>query len=84
MQHFCNSWHVSNLFVMVSRFNRSLKLVECMVSLHIKLLRPSTNILRILQLILYSLHVIDCGIEDSCSLPQTFVPKDVHLRQLAT
>jgi len=34
MQHFCNSWHVRNLLVMVLRLSISLKLAESIVSLH--------------------------------------------------
>jgi len=33
MQHFCNSWRVRNLLVMVLRVNQSLKLAESIVSL---------------------------------------------------
>ena len=43
MQHFCNSWQVRNLVVMVLRLNKSFKLAEHMVSLLTRLRRPSAN-----------------------------------------
>jgi len=81
MEHFGNSWRVRNLLVMVLRLN---KLAESIMSLHIRLLRPSTNFSRFLQCILHSSHVVDNASEDPFPLPQIFMPKDVHLRQLAT
>jgi len=34
MQHFCNSWCVRNLLVMVLRLNKSLRLAESIISVH--------------------------------------------------
>ena len=69
MQHFCNSWHARNLLVMVLRLNKSVKLAESIVSLHTRLLRPSTNFCHFLHLILHSSHVIDNAREDPFPLP---------------
>jgi hypothetical protein len=81
MQRFCNSWRVSNLLVMVLRLD---KLGESIVSLHTRLLRPSTNFRPFLQCILHSSRVIDNAREDPFLLPRIFMLKEVHLRQLAT
>jgi len=81
MQCFCNSWRVRNLLVMVLRLD---KLAESIVSLHMRLLRPGTNFHPFLQCILHSSCDIDNAREDPFPLPRIFMPKDVHLRQLAT
>jgi len=81
MQHFCNSWHVRNLLVMVMRLN---KLSESILSVHTRLLRPGTNFRPILQCILHSSHVVDNARVVSFPLPRIFMLKEVHLRQLAT
>ena len=81
MQCFCNSWRVRNLLVMVLRFN---KLAKSILSLHTRLLRPSTNFCPFLQCILHSSRVVDNAREDSFPLPRIFMPKEVHLRQLVT
>jgi hypothetical protein len=81
MHRFCNSWHVRNLFVMVLRIN---ELAESIVSLHTRLLRPSTNFHPFLPCILHSLRVVDNAREVPSPLPQIFMLKEVHLRQLAT
>jgi len=44
MLHFCSSWRVINLLVMVLRLNKSLKLADSIVSFHTRLLRPSTSV----------------------------------------
>jgi hypothetical protein len=61
---------------MVLRLN---KLAESIVSLHTRLLWPSTNFGPFLQCILCSSHVVDNAREDPFPLPRTFIPKDVHL-----
>jgi len=66
MQHFCNSWRVRNLLVMVLRLN---KLAENIVGLHTRLLRPGTNFCPFLQCILHSSHVVDNAREDPFPLP---------------
>ena len=71
MQRFSNSWHVRNLLLMVLRLN---KLAESIVSLHTRLLRPSTNFRPFLQCILYSSHVIDNAREDPFLLPRIIMP----------
>jgi len=76
MQRFCNSWRVRNLLVMVLRLKT---LAESIVSLHTRLLRPSTNIRPFLQCILHSSRVVDNAREDPFLLPQIFMPKEVHL-----
>ena len=81
MQRFCNSWRLRNLLVMVLRLN---KLAESIVSLHTRLLRPGTNFCPFPQCILHSSLVINDAREDPILLPRIFMPKDVHLRQLAT
>ena len=81
MQRLYNSRRVRNLLVMVLRLN---KLAESIVSLHTRLLRPSTNYRPILQCILHSSRVVDTARKVPFPLPQIFMPKDVHLRQLAT
>jgi len=81
MQRFCNSWRVRNLLVMVLRLN---KLAESIVSLHTRLLGPSTNFRPFLQCILHSSRVVDNAREDPFPLRRIFMPKEVHLRQLAT
>jgi hypothetical protein len=43
MKHFCNSWRVRNLRVMVLRLMISLNLAESMVILQSRLLRRSTD-----------------------------------------
>ena len=84
MQHFCNSWRVRNLLVMVLRLKQSLMLAESIVSLHTSLLRPSTNFCLFLHCIFHSSSVINNCREDPLLLPRIFMPKDVHLRQLVT
>jgi hypothetical protein len=81
MQHFCNSWRVWNLLVIVLRLNT---LAESIVSLHTRLLRPSINFRPFLQCILHSSRVVDNAREDPFPLPRIFMPKEFHLRQLAT
>ena len=81
MQRFCNSGHVSNLLGLVLRIN---KLAESIGRLHTRLLRPSTNLGPFLRCILHSSRVIANAREDSLPLTQIFIPKEVHLRQLAT
>jgi len=66
---------------MVLRLN---KLAESIVTLHTRLLRPGTNLRPFLQWLLLSLRVIDNAREDPFPLPQIFMPRVVHLRQLAT
>jgi hypothetical protein len=78
---FGNSWGVRNLHVIVLRLN---ELAKSIMSLHTRLLRPSTNICTILQCILHSLRVIDNAREDPSPGHRIFMPKEVHLRQLAT
>jgi len=55
MQRFCNSWCVRNLLVIELRLN---KLAESILSLHTRLLRPSTNFCLFLLCILHSSHVL--------------------------
>jgi len=81
MQRCSNSWRVRNLHVMVLRLNR---LAESIMSLHTMLLRPGTNSPSVLQYILHSSHVINNAREDPFPLPQIFMPKEAHLRQLVT
>ena len=81
MQRCCNSWCIRNLLVMVSRLN---KLAESIVCLHTRLLGPSTNFNPFLQCILHSSSDVDNAREDPFRLPPSFMPKEVHLRQLAT
>jgi hypothetical protein len=81
MQHFCNSWRVRNLLVMVLRVK---KIAESIESLHTRLLRPSTKFRLFLQCILHSSRVIDNARDDPFPLPRIFMPKDVRLRQLPT
>jgi len=69
---------------MVSRLNKSLKLAESVVSLHTRLLRPSTNFDPVIQSVLHSVRIVHNAREDPFPLPGLFMPKDVHLRQLAT
>ena len=57
--------------------------VSCAAT-HTRLLRPSTNFRPFLLGILHSSRVIDNGREDSFLLPQMFMPKEFHLRQLLT
>jgi len=84
MQRFCNSWCVRKLLVMVLRLNKSLKLAESIVSLHTWLLRPSTKFRAFLHCILQYSRVVDNARDDPFLLPRLFMPKEVHLRQLAT
>ena len=58
MQHFCNSWRVWNLLVMVLKLNKPLKLAESIISFHNRLLMPSTTSLPFLYCILRSSHVV--------------------------
>ena len=81
MQCFCNSWRLSNLLVILLRLN---KIAESIVSLHTTLLRPSTNLGFFLQCILHSSRIVNNAREDLFPLPRIFMPKDVHLRKLAT
>jgi len=66
MQRFCNSWHVRNLLAMVLRLN---ELAESIVSLHMRLLRASTNFHPFLQSILHSSCVVDYARDDPFPLP---------------
>jgi len=84
MQHFCNSWRVRNLLVMVLRFNKFLKSAESIMSLHTRLLRPSTNVHSSLQCILHCSRVVNNAREDSFLLSPNFMAKEVHLGQVAT
>jgi len=84
MERFCNSWHVRDILVMVLRLNESLMLAESIESLHTRLLRPSTNFCPFLLCILQTLCVVDNTREDPLPLPWILMPKQVHLRQLAT
>jgi len=52
---------------------------ESIVSLHMRLLRPSTNLHPFLRCILHSSRVIDNAREDPFPLPQILMPKEVHL-----
>jgi len=81
MQHFYNSWHVRNLLVMELRLN---KLAESILSLHTRLIKPCTNFRPFLQCILHSSRGIDHTRQDPFPLPQSFMPKEVHLIQWAT
>ena len=81
MQRFFNSYRVRNLLVMVLRLN---KLAESIVSLHTRLLRPSTNVRPFLQCILHSSRVVDNARKDPFLLPRIFKLVEVHLRQLAS
>jgi hypothetical protein len=72
MQHFCYSWLIRILLVMVLRANR---LAESIVSLHTRLLRPSTNFRPLLQCIHHSSRVDDNAREDPILLPRIFMPK---------
>jgi hypothetical protein len=76
MQRVCNSFRVRNLLLLVLRLN---KIAESIVSLHTRLLRPSTNFRPCQQCILDSSRVVDNARKDPCPLPQMFMPKDVHL-----
>ena len=69
---------------MVFRINKPLKLAESIVSLHTGLLRPCSNFGRILRCVLHSSCVIDNAREDPFPFPRIFMPKEVHLSQLAT
>jgi len=80
MQRCCNSWCIRTLVVMVSRLN---KLAESIVSLHTRLIKPSTNFRPFLQCILHSSSDVHNAREDPFPLPPSFMPKDIHLRQLA-
>ena len=70
--------------MMLLKLIPSLKLAESIVSLHTRLLRPSTNFGPFLHRILHFSHVIDNAREDPFLLPRLFMLKEVHLRQLAT
>jgi len=82
MQRSCNARCVRNLLGMLLQLNESLKLAESIITLHTRLLRPSTNFRTVLQCILHSLCVIDNGTEEHCLLPRMFMPNEVHLRPL--
>ena len=69
---------------MVLRLNEPFKLAQCIVSLHTRLLRPSTNFSPFLRCTLRSSHVMEKAWEDAITLPRIFMLKEVHLRQLAT
>jgi len=84
MQCFANSWCVRNLLVMDLMLSQSLKLAESIVSLHTRLLRPSTKFRPILQYILRSANLVYNAREGPFPLPCIIMPKEVHLRQLAT
>jgi len=72
MQHFCNSWRVRNLLVMVVRLN---ELAESIKSLHTRPLRPGTNFRPCLQCKLHSSRVVDNASEDPFPLPRIFMLK---------
>jgi len=69
MQCFCNCWHVKILLVTVLRGNKCLKLAESIVSLHTRLLRPSTSFCLVIQCILHSSHVVHNARDDPFPLP---------------
>jgi len=69
---------------MVLRLNEPLKLDESIRSLRTRLLRPSTKFHLFLQCILRTLRVVNNAWEDPFPLPQIFMLKEVHLRQLET
>jgi hypothetical protein len=52
---------------------------ESIVSLHTRLLRPSTNFRPFLRCILHSSHVVHNAREDPFPLPRIFMPKEVDL-----
>jgi hypothetical protein len=58
------------------------KLAESIMSLHARLLRPSTNYYPLLQCILTFGLVVDKAREEPYQLPRIFMPKEVHLRLL--
>jgi hypothetical protein len=60
------------------------KLAEIMVSLHIRVIRSSTNCRAFLQCILHTSHVVENAREDPFQWSQIFTLKEVHLRQLST
>jgi len=70
MQRFRNSWHVRNDLVTVLRFNKSLKLAECMMGIHTRLLRSSTDFHPCVQCIHYCSCVVDNAREDPCPFPK--------------
>ena len=76
-QHFCNSWRARNLLVMMLMVN---KLGESIVSLHTRLLRPSTNFGPFLHRILHSSRVVDNAREDPFPLTLIFITKEIPLR----
>jgi len=84
MQCFYNYWRVTNLLVMVLRLNKSIKFAESIVSLHTRLLRPSTNFRPFLHWIHHSTRVVDSARDDPVRLPRIFMPKDVRIRHQAT
>jgi len=69
---------------MVLRLNKFLKLAESIVSLHTRLLTPSSNFRPFLHWMIHSSHVDHDASEDPILLPTMIMPKEVHLRQLAT
>jgi hypothetical protein len=81
MQRFCDSLRVRNVLVIVLRLN---KLAKRIVTLHTRLLRPSTNVCPCLQCILRSLGVVDNARDDPVPLSRIFMLNEVHLGQLAT
>jgi hypothetical protein len=81
MQRYCDSWRVRNLLLMVLGL---ITLAESIVSLHTRLLRPSTNFRPFRQCILHFSLFVDNAREDPFLLPRIFMPKEVHLRQLST
>jgi len=76
-----NSWQVRTLLVTGLKLT---KLAESIVSFPTKLSRPSTNCRLCLKFILHSLCVVNNAREDPFPLPPIFMPKEVHIRQLAT
>ena len=69
---------------MVLRLNESLKFAESIMSSLTGVLRPGTNCRPCQQWIHQSSRVFDNAREDPFPLPQIFMLKEVHLRQLAT
>ena len=80
MKRFYHSWRARTHRVMVLGLNMLAKSIE---RLHTRLLRPCTNFRPYLQCILHCSRVVDNVSEDTFRLPRIFMPKDVHLRQLA-
>ena len=81
MQCYCNSRRVRNLLVMLLTLD---KLTQSIVSIHTRLLMPATKYCPFLQCTLHTSRVIDNAREEPVPLPQIFMLKEVHHRQLST